>query len=68
LPGDVTGWLDTFAESFTAVLPAAERPAFLAEVQERLRPELCGADGVWTADYVRLRFAARRPERAARAG
>ena len=61
LPGDVTGWLETFAESFSSVLPAAERPAFLAEVQEALRPALCDADGRWTADYVRLRFAARKP-------
>jgi|SRR5579862_4863257 len=61
LPGDITGWLETFAESFTAALPAAERPAFLDEVREALRPTLCGADGQWTADYVRLRFAAEKP-------
>ncbi len=61
LPGDVTGWLETFAESFTGVLPERERAAFLAEVQEELRPELCDADGRWTADYVRLRFAATKP-------
>src|SRR5262249_18954169 len=61
LPGDVIGWLETFAESFTAALPAAERPAFLAEVRDALRPALCDAEGRWTADYVRLRFAADRP-------
>ena len=60
LPGDVTGWLETFAESFTAALPAADRPAFLAEVRDALRPVLADADGNWTADYVRLRFAATR--------
>ena len=58
LPGTMTAWLETFAQSFTSALPPAERPAFLAEVQEALRPELCGPDGRWTADYVRLRFAA----------
>jgi len=63
LPGDVTGWLETFAESFTAPLPAGDRRSFLAEVQDALRPALCDADGVWTADYVRLRFAAERPTR-----
>jgi trans-aconitate methyltransferase len=61
LPGDVTGWLETFAESFTAALPEAERPGFLAEVQEQLRPQLCDAQGNWTADYVRLRFKAVKP-------
>jgi SAM-dependent methyltransferase len=61
LPGDVRGWLETFAGAFTAALAPGEREAFLAEVEERLRPELCDAGGVWTADYTRLRFRARRP-------
>jgi|ERR1700730_331597 SAM-dependent methyltransferase len=60
LPGDVTGWLETFAESFTAPLPPAERSAYIAEVQEALRPELCDAEGQWTADYTRLRFSAKK--------
>ena len=61
LPGDVIGWLDTFAQSFTAPLPEGERPAFLTEVRDALQPDLCDADGHWTADYVRLRFAAEKP-------
>jgi trans-aconitate methyltransferase len=61
LPGNITGWLETFAESFTSALPSSERPRFIFEVQEALRPELCGEDGQWTADYVRLRFAANKP-------
>jgi trans-aconitate methyltransferase len=58
LPGDITGWLATFALSFTAALPAAERPAFIAEVKEVLRPQLCDSSGQWVVDYMRLRFAA----------
>lgn len=58
LPGDVTGWLETFAESFITRVPAGERPAFVAEVRDALEPVLADADGRWTADYVRLRFAA----------
>jgi SAM-dependent methyltransferase len=61
LPGDVTGWLETFAQSFTAALPAADRVDFIAEVRDALRPSLCDATGAWTADYVRLRFAATKP-------
>jgi trans-aconitate methyltransferase len=60
LPGDVTGWLETFAESFTSALPAGDRPAFLDEVREAVRPTLCNANGEWSADYVRLRFAGHR--------
>ena len=58
LPGDVTGWLETFAESFTTCLPTAERPTYIAEVREALRRELADSEGKWTADYVRLRFSA----------
>jgi hypothetical protein len=63
LPGDVTGWLETFTESFTSTLPPAERPSYIAEVREALRPDLCDADGKWTADYVRLRFSANKAQR-----
>lgn len=61
LPGDVMGWLTTFAGCFTAALPAEERFGFLSRVRERIRPKLCDASGRWTADYVRLRFKARLP-------
>ena len=61
LPGDVGSLIDTFFECFTAVLAPSERPAFVDEVREALRPRLCDANGRWTADYVLLRFAATRP-------
>jgi trans-aconitate methyltransferase len=61
LPGDITGWLATFAESFTLALPAEDRPAFIDEVRDILQPQLCDVQGQWTADYVRLRFAAVKP-------
>jgi SAM-dependent methyltransferase len=61
LPGDVRAWLETFAENFMKGIPKAERAAFLAEVQEDLRPDLCDAAGKWTADYTRLRFRAIKP-------
>ena len=61
LPGDITGWLETFAGAFVALVPETDRVAFVADVRESLRRDLCGMDGRWTADYVRLRFAAVRP-------
>lgn len=61
LPGAMADWLATFAEAFIHALPAAERAAYVAEVTAALRPALCDAQGNWSADYVRLRFAARKP-------
>jgi len=58
LPGDVSGWLAAFAQSFTTALAPQERPAFVAEVRAALKPYLCDAQGRWWADYVRLRFRA----------
>lgn len=58
LPGDVSGWLETFGESFTACLPVDQRASYFAEVRDALRPELTNAQGIWIADYVRLRFVA----------
>jgi trans-aconitate methyltransferase len=61
LPTSMGDWLEIFAGPFMAELPEDERPGFLAEVCEMLRPALCDSRGRWTADYVRLRFAARVP-------
>ena len=43
------------------VVAVEERATFLTEVRETLRPTFCDAGGQWTADYVRLRFAATKP-------
>lgn len=61
LPGCASGWLETFAQSFIAAVPAAGRADFIAEVVEQCRPHLCDSAGRWTADYVRLRFRAIKP-------
>ncbi len=58
-PGDLADWLETFGESFLAA--ARDRGALLEAVRAELRPHLCDPDGRWTADYVRLRFAAAKP-------
>ncbi len=61
LPGDIVGWLETFCQAFTKRLPVDQHDDFLNEVREIVRPTLCNKDGQWTADYVRLRFAASKP-------
>lgn len=58
LPGDLIGWLETFAQSFIEGLPSAAREQYLQEVRVTLEPQLRENDGTWVADYVRLRFAA----------
>lgn len=55
-PDGLTNWLKMFANQ---LLPDTNHTAVLAAVADRLRPALW-RDGVWTADYVRLRFAALR--------
>jgi len=61
LPTGIRGWLETFANPFFSLLPEGERGAFLDEVTRLLRPVLCDREGRWTADYIRLRFLARKP-------
>jgi len=60
LPGDIVGWLETFAQSFLHGLAGDARSEYLQEVRSALEPQLRQADGTWIADYVRLRFAATR--------
>jgi len=63
LPTGMRGWLETFANPFCGALPRPQedRAGFLDEVTALLKPVLCDADGRWTADYTRLRFAAIKP-------
>lgn len=61
LPGDLAAWLETFAQSFLAPFSPAVREEVIADVTEMTRPSLYDQHRGWIADYVRLRFAARRP-------
>ena len=58
LPGDMIGWLETFALNFFQGFSDQARSNYLQEVRTVLEPQLRDADGTWVADYVRLRFAA----------
>jgi len=59
----LANWLDVFADGLFAPLTEREREAVVAAVEDRLRPAYYD-DGVWTADYRRLRFrAVSRPDR-----
>ena len=58
LPGDILGWIETFAQPFTKSVEESARGSYLAEVKEELEYSLQDTGGEWTADYVRLRFKA----------
>lgn len=61
LPTDMRGWLETFANPFLEGLDRVDRDSVLEQVVETLSPSLRDGTGRWTADYVRLRFVARKP-------
>lgn len=54
----MSGFLETFAKSFTSLLPEREVARSIEDVRARVAPALRGSDGVRTADYTRLRFQA----------
>jgi SAM-dependent methyltransferase len=59
LPTGIEGWLMTFRKPFFDQFDGANCQAALAYAADLLRPSLCDNTGAWTADYVRLRVAAR---------
>ncbi len=60
LPTGMLAWLQTFANPFCAALSENQRTEYLEETTEMLKPVLCDEKGRWTADYMRLRFIARK--------
>lgn len=54
-------WLKLFRKPFFEQF-GAETNAVLDEVEQLLRPSLCDARGNWTADYVRIRVEAIKPQ------
>jgi trans-aconitate methyltransferase len=62
LPTGIQGWLETFANPFMRVLAVEARSTVLDEIIAAVQPLLCDAMQQWTADYVRLRFVAIKPD------
>jgi len=60
LPEGVRGWYVTFAKAPLAGLTETQVEAAISYAEDLLRPSLCDDNGVWSADYVRLRFVAHR--------
>ena len=60
LPTGISGWLRTFAGPFVGALPAQQRAQILSDAERRMAALHDPSEG-WMADYVRLRFSARKP-------
>ena len=58
--GGMEGWLRTFRRGVLDGLPEDAREAVVRETVELLAPALRDEAGNWIADYVRLRFVARK--------
>lgn len=64
LPGSVADWLGVFGRAFLDGLDPAAHQRVVTQVTEATHTRLSRSEGgrtVWTADYVRLRFQARKP-------
>ena len=55
-------WLEVFSASHTDGFTSEQKEAFYKEVEDYCRPMLFSEQNGWTADYVRLRFLAVKPE------
>ena len=55
-------WLEVFSASHTDGFTSEQKEAFYKEVEDYCRPMLYSEQNGWTADYVRLRFLAVKPE------
>jgi len=58
--GGMNGWLRTFRRGVLDRLPANLRDRIVEETATLIARALCDEDGNWVADYVRLRFIARK--------
>ena len=63
LPAGIAGWVKTFRSGLldVAMVPDLARDELAEAVERRLAAQLQRPDGTYVADYVRLRFAMRRP-------
>ena len=63
LPTGIRGWLKTFRAGFLdeSGVPEAARAKVIDEIEALLKPVLQDGAGNWQADYVRLRWQARKP-------
>ena len=62
LPNGMSGWLEVFRESFLAQFEPDQKEQVMGDLLELLAGQLKTQDGQWFADYVRLRFVAKKED------
>lgn len=67
LPAGPAGWFRTFRTGFMNVsgVPEDQHEAIFTAAEKHIPENLLGEDGIWRADYVRLRFTMKKAERKA---
>ncbi len=61
LDSGMTEWLKVFTSAITQSLSESQKLSFYQQVTDQLKSKRYSAEQGWTADYVRLRFIARKP-------
>jgi trans-aconitate methyltransferase len=56
----IQNWIKMFAQSFLQAVPAEQQTTFLSQIADRIRPQLY-QNGIWVADYRRIRAIALKP-------
>ncbi len=62
LPNGMAGWLEVFREPFLAQFEPAQKEQVMDDLLDLLAGQLKTQDGAWFADYVRLRFVAKKED------
>lgn len=62
LPAGPAGWFRTFRSGYCDMIgvPVEAREAIFTAAEARMPADMLGEDGIWRADYVRLRFSMRK--------
>lgn len=61
LPTKLSNWLETFGHAFFVDMSAEQQQQVIKATEKSVEPALKDSNGTWYADYVRLRFMARKP-------
>jgi hypothetical protein len=61
VPAGIAAWVTTFRAAYMDDVAPVDQPGFAGAVERRLESTLRDGEGVWIADYVRLRFSMRKP-------